>query len=114
MDFYTNLLVWLIENPLLSIPIVMVEFAVCYWLYYRLGEHPILKIIFGVWFQPQNFIVNTVAMSIICLDPPRETTTTARLKRYKYMVPENWLDEWRVTVADTIGHFLNRWDPGHY
>jgi hypothetical protein len=113
MDMILNFWHWLVLHPYWAVPILMVEFAVSYWLYYKSGENKLVKLILGIWFQPQNFIVNATAFTIIGLEPPRETAITKRMKRWKKLEPNSKRNRWRLKVAHWICDFTNKWDPGH-
>jgi len=53
-----------------------------------------------------DFLVNVGPFSLIMLEPPRELTVTARLKRH--VTKEGW----RGNIARSLGkHVLNPFDP---
>jgi hypothetical protein len=70
-------------------------------------------------FSIMNFANNVYVMTIVCLDPPRETTTTARMKRYKEKYGNvtsyelSHLERWRLKVAVTLCRLASIPDPGH-
>lgn len=67
---------------------------------YRLGV-PILVVGYAL-----DFIVNVGPCTLLFIEPPRETTVTARLKRH---APDN---TWRGRVARWLArHLLDAFDP---
>lgn len=67
---------------------------------YKLGV-PVLIVGYAL-----DFAVNVVVMSVVLLEPPRETTVTARLKRHASR------DTWRGDVARYLArHLLDAFDP---
>ncbi len=67
---------------------------------YRLGV-PVLIVGYAL-----DFAVNVVVMSVVLLEPPRETTVTARLKRHASR------DTWRGDIARWMAaHLLDAFDP---
>ena len=122
---YFNLLEWIVLNPIPALVVLLVEFCVMYWLYYKTKENKILKVVFGLLFTPQNFVFNMVGMSLIgILDLPREPASTLRAKRWKdeYIVRDGkvliwdapaWVMDWRHKFATTVCNIMNRFDPGH-
>lgn len=67
---------------------------------YRIGA---VTLIYG---YALDFAVNVVVMSVVMLEPPRETTVTARLKRHASR------DTWRGDVARYLArHLLDAFDP---
>jgi hypothetical protein len=96
-----------------AIPILMVEFAVSYTLYYRFHRNKLLKVILGLWFTWQNVLVNLWIMSIICWDPPQELTITKRMQRYTDLRYDSFLNRWRHGWRRFICGWTNKFDPGH-
>lgn len=53
-----------------------------------------------------DFAVNVVVLSVAMLEPPRETTVTARLKRHRDA------DDWRGRLSRWLAaHLLDPFDP---
>lgn len=52
--------------------------------------------------------LNAIVMSVICLEPPKEMTISARLKRYNRDITEWW---WRRKVAAIFEPILDPLDP---
>ena len=118
LELYGDLLVWLATHPIQAIVFGLAEFSLLFFLYHKSNDNKILKIVFGLFFQPQNFVVNVTAMSLIGLELPKETATTKRIKRWRREAAQtknpNKLTRWRLHVANTIGNITNIMDPGHY
>jgi len=53
-----------------------------------------------------DFIVNVFVMSLLLLEPPRETTVTARLKRH-----HKESDGWRLKIVLFFEPLLDPYDP---
>ena len=67
---------------------------------YRIG---VVTLIYG---YALDFAVNAVVMTVVMLEPPRETTVTARLKRHASR------DTWRGDIARWMAaHLLDAFDP---
>lgn len=118
--WYFELLEWIALNPLQALVFLLVEFCLLYWIYYKTNENRFLKILFGTFFQPQNFVFNMIGMTLIGLELPRETACTLRMKRWKKDkgatkagVNTQWARNWRVWFATTICNIANKFDPGH-
>ena len=97
----------------MSIPTMIGLFHGVAWIHFKHHSAPvhfILKNVFGVL----NFMHNAWTMTIIGLEPPKEMTTTARLKKWKDLNPnESFLNKWRWWVGHTVCENLNKSDPEH-
>ena len=117
---YFELLEWIALNPLKALVFLLVEFCLLYLIYYKFNANKVLKIVFGTFFQPQNFVFNMTGMSLIGLELPQETACTLRMKRWKREqgatksgINTRWAQNWRVWFATKICGIANRFDPGH-
>jgi len=126
MSWYLDFLGWIVYNPVKAFFLLIAEFCLMYWVYYRTGENPVLQFVCGVFFTPQNFVFNMVVMTMIgLLDMPHEGASTLRAKRWKkeYISREgyvlgfwpapDWVMDWRNYFAHSVCRILNRFDPGH-
>ena len=125
ITLYFNLLEWIVLNPIPALVVLLIEFCVMYWLYYKTNENKILRVVFGSLFTPQNFVFNLVGMTLIGIgDLPREGASTIRAKRWKdeygtrdgkviiWPAP-GWVIDWRYQFATTVCSIMNRFDPDH-
>lgn len=118
--WYFDLLAWIIEHPFLSIGVLLAEFFVMYRIYYSLDEPSWMRYTVAPFFSPQNAVFNIFCMTLIGLDPPREFTTTERLKRWNngdaFDVPiigdAVWW--WRRLLYRIISTIGNQADPEHF
>ena len=110
-------IIWILANPVLSIGILMVEYAVIMTLSVQSKFRGIAKIA-TILFIPQDLVMNVVLFTVLFFDPPNEWLVTGRMKRYKslYELPINRsgkLDEWRYYFAIQMCRYLNKFDEGH-
>jgi hypothetical protein len=119
-SWYGDLLEWIAFNPIKATIFLTIEFCVLYWIYYWSRENPVLKVVFGTFFQPQNLVANIFIMTLIGLELPREFACTPRMQRWKR--DGGWTDRgvnasfaqyWRFYFATTLCRILNKADPGH-
>ena len=113
LNMYIDFLEWIARNPVPAFFLLLVEFFVMYWVYYKTNENKIVRIILGLFFTPQNFVFNATAISILGLELPRETATTKRMKRWKKMKPDSKLNRWRIKVATALCNIVNKADKNH-
>jgi hypothetical protein len=113
ITLYFNTLAWMIIHPAQFLFILAAEFIVLYWLYYKSKKNKVLKIIIGIFFQPQNFVFNLFIMSVVGLELPEEWFTTKRLSRWKKLPTDSKLNKWRITVSWKLCALMNKFDPGH-
>ena len=110
-------IVWMLDNPILAILLLMVEYAVIMTLSVQTRFRPIAKLA-AIGFIPQNALLNIFVLTPLFADPPQEWLSTARFKRYKklYALPVNRsgkLDDWRYFFAFQMCRYLNIFDEGH-
>ena len=110
-------LVWLAENPIIAFVLLFVQFVIFMKLHHKYHTK-LLHTILAIIFQPQNFIVNTVAISLIGWEVPnwqvKEYVTTARMHRWKTLDPtSSKLNSWRFIFATKLCEQLNKYDAGH-
>jgi len=115
IEVYLEWLAWIPAHPIQSLIILVVEFLVLMKLYHHFDENKYLKVIFGLFYQPQNYVGNATVISLIGWEWPRwdlqEYATTKRLKRWKTLDPvKHW---WRVKFSTTLCNILNWADKGH-
>ena len=106
---------WIIEHPVLSILILLVEYMVIMTIYYRTNKTgaKIAKLL-SIPFMVQDAFVNVFALSILFLELPQEWLVTSRLKRWK-VLPESQgrFGNIRTKFAWRMCALLNRFDAGH-
>ena len=108
---------WITANPVESIVMLMIEYAVIMILATQRKFVALAKL-GALVFIPQNAAVNIIVLSSIFADPPQEWLSTARFKRYKkrYELPINRntrIEEWRYFFAVNMCRYLNLFDEGH-
>lgn len=110
-----SILEFLVTHPIISILILLAEYIVIMTLYHKTSRHgaKIAKIL-AVPFVIQDALVNWITLTILFLEPPRETLVTARLKRWKKL-PANSrkLKKIRRKFAWFMCDILNKYDAGH-
>lgn len=106
---------WIINYPISSIAILLVEYIVIMLLYHRTNRTgaKIAKVL-AVPFVVQDFLVNVFAVSLLFLELPQEYLVTARLQRWKRIPQEHGnMKGVRRRFAWFMCDILNRYDPGH-
>lgn len=92
LKIYFEWLQWIPQHPILTTIILTAEFTAMMKIYHYVSTRHgdtlggLLKAVFAILFQPQNFVANATVVSLIGLEFPREKTTTSRLKRWKQPV----------------------------
>ena len=109
---YLDLLEYLATHPIQSFFIGLVQFIILMKLHHKV-HNIYLHIALALWFLPQDFVINVVLFTLIGVEWPRETTVTARLKRWKKAAPEGMLGKWRFKVGWTLCTRRNREVAGH-
>lgn len=106
---------WIIEHPVLSFLILLVEYVVIMTLYHKTNKagSKIAKVLM-IPFVVQDALVNVFALSILFLERPHEWLVTSRLKRWK-VLPESRgrFGNIRTKFAWRMCALLNRFDAGH-
>jgi len=114
---YLDILQWLAQNPIKSIVVAFVQFAIIMKIHHS-AHNKVLHVLLSLWFIPQDVVVNVVAASIIGLELPEEWLVTTRMKRWKKLDPENRagksrIKDWRYYFATQMCKALSRYDMGH-
>jgi len=110
---YLDLLQWLAQNPIKSILVGIVQFAIIMKIHHS-AHNKVLHFLLALWFIPQDAVVNVVACSIIGLELPQEWLVTTRMKRWKKLDPtKSRIKNWRYNFATQMCKGLNRYDMGH-
>jgi hypothetical protein len=110
--FYIELLEFLALNPVLSFFILGAQFIVVMKIHHKAHNKYLHKAL-GLWFLPQNAVVNAVLFTIVGMELPKEWTVTARMKRWKELPEGSWRNTWRILVATKLCDALNWADAGH-
>ena len=113
MDYF----IWLVAHPVLAFFLLLAQF-ILFAILHNQAHNKVMHIILSIIFTPQNFIVNTIAISIVGLELPKwkekEFITTARMQRWKTIDPgEDRLGFWRHHFANQLCSILNRFHAGH-
>lgn len=110
-------LAWLAVNPVWAFLLLLIQFIIFMKLYHRYEQKKSLKILFGLIFQPQNFVVNATGISLIGWELPKwgekEFVTTQRMHRWKQLEPDTQLNAWRLKFSTKLCEILNKYDQGH-
>lgn len=107
---------WMITNPLDTVALLMVEYAIIMHIYMKTGKAPWVKYTLGLVFYIQDVFVNVVILTFLFLDAPQEYTVTSRIKRYtrlKIGVNSKTRDIWRHKVGGLLCDYANWVSPGH-
>jgi len=110
---YFEFLLWIPAHPFQSLVLLVLEFLLLMKLYHRFNQNRWLRIIFGLFYQPQNIVGNATVISLIGWELPQwqlgEFATTQRMKRWKTLPKECW----RYKFATKMCDILNWADQGH-
>lgn len=110
-------IIWILANPVLSIGILLIEYAVIMTMATQRKFDGLAKLA-TIVFIPQDLLMNVIVLTVIFADTPKEWLVTGRMKRYKavYNLPINRngkLDNWRYYFASQMCRYLNKFDEGH-
>ncbi len=106
---------WMIENPVASIFLLMIEFALIMGISKQKRFKPVAYVAAAI-FILQDLAMNLIICTIIFLDLPKEYLVTARMKRYKKKYKtkrNNPIEKFRYYFSVYMCKYLNLFDEGH-
>ena len=121
LEYLWEFTAWTVSNPVSSLILLFIEFAVLFELYHRskgTGLEYIVMLVFAAPFLLQDVLLNYV-LSIIFLDTPAGAfeTISMRLQRYlneyRNKTDRSRMETVRYRTAKSICKHLHKHDPYH-